>query len=138
MMQKETIGDYLHKYGWQYETADTGEIFAGFGDEESQFLAVFQLSDPWLRISVPALMPIPKQQSREEFLIELLKLNYASHLARFALDDQDHVIMCLEMYAPGELDYAQFEVNLDAITHYTKSTSEQLWNKLSETGEEKK
>jgi hypothetical protein len=52
-----------------------------------------------------------------EFARLLLKLKHQSRLVRFAIDDRDHLTLCLDLHAESGLDYAQFEVALDALTY---------------------
>ena len=127
MIDINVIQSYLSQYGWQFETTDSNDIVASFGTDTMQFLVVFQLEPPWLRISIPVYLLGLKSPISEQHTLELLRANFNTRLARFAIDEHNQVILCLEIYVAQGLEYPQFEIHLDSITFF----AETLYPKLS-------
>jgi len=115
------IETYLQQYDWEFERAENNVLVTGFATEETRFLVVIQMAIPWLRLSVPAYLPLPTGAVWPDFARLLLKLNHQSRLVRFAMDDSEHLTLCLDLYTESGLDYAQFEVALDALTYVAET-----------------
>lgn len=113
-METSTLENYLTRYGWTFEKHGAA-IVAGMETSDAQFLVLFQLNSPWLRINFPIFAP--GQEKSAAFYARLLQLNDSIRLARFALTDQGDVTLNLDIYCEPVLEYTLFEVSLDVITY---------------------
>lgn len=118
-MDSSTLENYISRYGWTYERYDE-VVVSGLETVNGNCLIAFQLSPPWLRLSVPVYAP--GKDGPAEFYADLLRLNHGSRMARFALDDDGHVTICIDLHTDPELNYAQFELALDVLGYIAESS----------------
>ncbi len=117
-MDSATLELYLTRYGWTFERYDE-TLVAGVGTAAGDLLIAFQLSPPWLRLSAPAYAPGHDRPAA--FYAELLRLNDRARLVRFALDENDQVFPCVDLYLQPPPTYEQFALALDVLTYVAET-----------------
>ncbi len=120
------IESYLKQYNWDFERTEADTIITGFVADEAHFLVVIQLVAPWLRLSVPAYLPLPANESWPEVAKLLFKLNHQSRMIRFGMDDHDQLTLSVDLYTEEGLEYFQFEIALDALTYIAETVHPHL------------
>lgn len=113
-MDATTLKNYITRYGWSYEQYDQ-VVVAGLETAAGNLLIAFQLSPPWLRLSVPMLAPGNGRSA--DFYTQLLQLNERTRMARFGLSESGDVMACIDLYTQPELPFSQFELALDVLAY---------------------
>jgi hypothetical protein len=126
LMDIATVETYLKQYGWEFEQTEDDVIITDFAAGEAHFLVAIQLAAPWLRLCIPAYLPTPADDRWPEVAKLLFRLNHQSRMVRFAADDHDQLTLCADLYTEGDLDYAQFEIALDALTYVAETAHPHL------------
>jgi hypothetical protein len=129
-MDHSALENYITRYGWNFERYDE-VIVAGLETDTGNLLVAFQLSAPWLRLSVPAYAPGREQTG--EFYANLLRLNDRSRLVRFALGEDGHVALCVDLFTQPALEYAQFELALDVLSYVAGTALPYLFGESNES-----
>jgi hypothetical protein len=115
-MNIQTVGAWLKRYGWSYQQPEEGSaLVALFANEAGQFLVVFQLQPPVLRLSIPVFIPRIRAEVENRVYREILRSHLQSSLVRFALDDSERISILVDLFAGDGIEYAQFEAALDAL-----------------------
>jgi hypothetical protein len=130
----ETVEEYLRRYGWSFQKPQADLLITNFVNDEKGFLVVIQIADPWIRLSIPAYLSA-LDSAHERLVVEVLKQNLSTRMARFFLDENMQIGLCVDLYSP-ELRYADFELGLDTLTHFAGQTHS-LLQELLLSGEEK-
>ena len=125
-----TIEGYLKKYGWEFHQSEDDVILTDFMSEdiEAVFLVVIQLASPWLRLSIPAYLPLQTDKPCLDLCQQILKMNYLSRQVYFALGNSNEFILCTDLYVGSGLVYETFEIALDSLTYVAETAYTPLMN----------
>lgn len=120
-MDLSTLEEYLKQYGWTYEKPEEVQnvLITQFmaNAQDLKFLVVIQLTLPWLRMHIPIYSPLPSNEMHQEFFKRLLQLNHSSRQVFFALDKNNLLTLCADLFVPKELSYEQFEAALTSLVY---------------------
>jgi hypothetical protein len=117
-MDIEAVAGFLEQYEWSFERVDETILTAPFESADLPFLMVFQLIPPWLRLSVPAYVPLPHDESPSDLLLRALRLNQQTRLVRLAIDERGDLVLCIDLYTERGLTFSEFETALETL-YYT-------------------
>lgn len=118
-MDSATLELYLTRYGWTFERYDEA-LVSGVSTAAGNILIAFQLGAPWLRLSAPAYAPGHDRPA--SFYAQLLRLNDRARLVRFALDENDQVFPCVDLYVEPAPSFEQFALALDILTYVAETS----------------
>ncbi len=120
----DVIKNYLGKYGWEYREVNTDILITDFLNEgiEKNFPLFIRFSPPWIRINIPTFLDIKDESKLTELALHLLRLNYLTRKAFFALTEKDDLTLCMDLFVGNGLDYEHFEAALDIITYVAESS----------------
>jgi len=129
LVNVSTIQSHFASYGWSCALETELVVTAGFSIGDVDTLIVVQWADPWIRFSIPHLMPIATEKTTPETLTKLLLLNYETRLARFAISPDG----LLGIYADlcvmdDEFTYTDFEVALDSLCYFAETAHNRVWD----------
>lgn len=131
-MDSTTLENFITRYGWAFEKYDD-VIAAGVGSDAGDFMVAFQVSPPWLRLSVPALAPGVDRNIK--YYTRLLELNDRTRLARFALRETGDVMLCVDLYTTPPPTFDQFSLALDVLVYFAESALPHLQADLGDEEE---
>lgn len=116
-MEIEAVAGLLEQYQWSFEQIDDTTLAAPFESEDLPFLMVFQLMPSWLRLAVPAYIPVPQDESARDLMLRALAFNHQTRLVRLAIDERGDLILCADLYTARGLTFAEFETTLEALCY---------------------
>src|SRR5260370_35866288 len=121
MLAPETVEEFLRKDGWPLERVPDGTVptwRSGFRGEVAPFRFYVRLTDNWVFfIIAPFVLPAKKESSAAALYRRLLRLNQDMTLAKFALDNDEDVVLTVE-FPTESIDYSEFKAALDLLSYY--------------------
>jgi hypothetical protein len=130
----EVIDGYFEQYGWSY-SRDEGEHdwSTGFRGDVANFRIFVRLTDNWIYFTIIPFIVGPKEPERRARLHwHLLRLNREVNMAKFALDEDNDVVLTVEL--PSEsLDYSEFSDAIGALCYYADDTYVEMLNIAQKT-----
>ena len=125
-MDIKTIEGFLQNYGWSYEIHEDNSLLTGFVSDNISFLIKIQVSFPWLRLQIPAFLPIPdvSEDLRLQLYSKLLQINDEIRMVRFAIDKHSHISLMIDLFVGEEsgVGFSDFEVALDMLSYAADTT----------------
>lgn len=117
-IEADTIPSYFEVYGWQFERMEDDLFRTGFVGDTGHYEIWVRIAEPWVYFLIHPFLPAPDEgQHKTAVLRLLLEANHDINLAKFALDDEGHVVFSVEL--PSEdFDYSHFADALTALSHY--------------------
>ncbi len=125
----EVIDGYFEQYGWTYSREPgSNDWSTGFRGEVNNFRIFVRLTDNWAYFTIIPFIVGPKDsQCKQKLHWHLLRLNREINMAKFALDQDDDVLLTVEL--PSEnLDYSEFSDALGALCYYADDTYLEMLN----------
>lgn len=114
----ETIEEFLRRDEWPFERIDDHTWRSGFRGETNSFRFFVRLAEDWVFFTIVPFVVAPRSSACERPLFRhLLRLNREVTLAKFALDDDDDVVLSVEL-PRHNLDFSEFKDGLDALSYY--------------------
>ncbi len=121
MMTPDTVEEYLRRDGWPCERVAEGNVptwRSGFRGEVAPFRFYIRLTDNWIFfIIAPFVLPPRDAGSAAALHRRLLRLNQDMTLAKFALDNDDDIVLTVE-FPTQAIGYEGFKDALDALSYY--------------------
>jgi hypothetical protein len=131
----EVVDGYFEQYGWSY-TRDEGssDWTTGFRGDVANFRIFVKLTENWVYFTIIPFVIGPQDSERRARLHwHLLRLNRDINMAKFALDEDDDVVLTVEL--PSEnLDYSEFSDAINALCYYADDTYLEMLN-LAQTSD---
>ena len=118
MLNATRVEEFLAKDGWPFERVDDNTWRSGFRGDVNSFRFFVRLTDNWIFFTIVPFVVGPKHEASTLALYRyLLKLNREINMAKFAIDDDEDVVLTVEL--PTEsLDDSEFKDALDALSYY--------------------
>jgi hypothetical protein len=114
----ETVDEFLKKDDWPYERVDENTWRSGFRGDANSFRFFVRLTDNWIFFTIVPFVVAPRSEGCERNLYRhLLRLNREINLAKFAVDDDNDVVLTVE-FPTESFVYSQFKDALDALSYY--------------------
>lgn len=118
MVSPETIEEYLRRDEWPFERVDEHTWRSGFRGETNSFRFFIRLTENWVFFTIVPFVVAPRSEACELNLYRhLLRLNRQVNLAKFALDEDDDVVLTVE-FPTESFDFSEFKDALDALSYY--------------------
>jgi hypothetical protein len=113
-----TVEDYLRKEERPFERIDASTWRSAFHGETKSFRFFIRLTENWIFFTIVPFVLAPKTERGQHSLHRLLlRLNREINMAKFAIDDDEDVVLTVEL--PTEnLDQSEFKDALDALSYY--------------------
>jgi hypothetical protein len=114
----KTVEEFLARDDWPFERIDPNTWRSGFRGDTNSFRFFIRLTENWIFFTiVPFVVAARSPQNEGKLHRRLLELNREINMAKFALDDDDDVVLTVEL--PVEtLDFSEFKDALDALSFY--------------------
>jgi hypothetical protein len=119
-MSPETVEDFLQRDGWYFERVPDGNVptwRSGFRGEVAPFRFYVRLTDNWVFFIISPFVLTGKAAATPELYRRLLRLNQDMTLAKFALDNDEDVVLTVE-FPTESIDYSEFKDALDVLAYY--------------------
>ena len=128
MLSAKEIEAYLGRDGWPFERVDHNTWRSGFRGNNACFRFYIRLSDHWVFFTIVPFLVAPKSPEAEQGLCRrLLELNRDMNMAKFALDDDQDVVLTVELPVEN-LVFSEFKDALDALSYYADKHYVELLN----------
>ena len=108
---------FFDSYGWRYERRDPGVFRTGFRGDTGPYDIWLKLTEAWVYFAINPYVPRPDEGHGPATLLALLKANHDLNLAKFALDEDGDLVLCVELPAE-DFHYSHFVDALTALAHY--------------------
>lgn len=118
MATRETIGEFLAQYGWEYETPEENVLVTGFRGQSGSFRIFIEIADSWVFFAIVPFIPSPSPECRDRLCRSLLRLNYEFNLVKIGVNGDGDVALLVEMRA-DDLRFGDVAEALDALSFYT-------------------
>jgi hypothetical protein len=117
-MTPAIVEELMAKDGWPHERVDEHTWRSGFRGDVNSFRFFVRLTENWIFFTIVPFVVAPKSEAAALGLYRhLLKLNREMNMAKFAIDDDNDVVLTVEL--PTEnLDESEFKDALDALSYY--------------------
>ncbi len=117
---------FFDNYDWHADELEPGIWRSSFAtDAGGEFDLFVMAGEEWVHFAVSPFTPRPVDACRGRLFEALLILNQQMRLAHFGLDGDGDVNLLLELPTIG-FDFAQFELALDTLGHYTEELGGEL------------
>jgi hypothetical protein len=119
----DDLSGYFESYGWQFERRDNGVFRTGFVGDTGHYDIWLRVGDAWVYFIINPYVPRPAGRKKDGVphgvatLLAILRANHELNLAKFALDDDGDLTLCIELPLDG-FCYAHFSDALTALSHY--------------------
>jgi hypothetical protein len=121
MLTPDTVEEFLGRDGWHFERVTDGNVptwRSGFRGEVAPFRFYVRLTENWVFfIIAPFVLPAKNADCATALHKRLLRLNQDMTLAKFALDNDDDVVLTVE-FPTENIDYSEFKDALDVLSYY--------------------
>ncbi len=118
MLNSELVEEFLKTDGWPVERVDKNTWRSGFRGDVNSFRFYVRLTDNWIFFTIVPFVVAPRQDDHaRELYRHLLKLNREINLAKFAIDDDDDVVLTVELPIEEAGD-ASMKDALEALAYY--------------------
>ncbi len=121
MLSPETVEEFLTRDGWHFERVPDGNVptwRSGFRGEVAPFRFYVRLTENWIFFIInPFVLPAKSPEAALSLHKRLLRLNQDMTLAKFALDQDDDVVLTVE-FPTESIDYSEFKDALDVLSYY--------------------
>jgi len=121
MLSPDTVEEFLARDGWHFERVTDGNVptwRSGFRGEVAPFRFYVRLTDNWVFFIInPFVLPAKTPEGAQALHKRLLRLNQDMTLAKFALDQDDDVVLTVE-FPTESIDYSEFKDALDVLSYY--------------------
>lgn len=125
----ETIDGYFEQYGWTFSHEEgSSDWNTGFRGDVHSFRIFVRLTDNWVYFTIIPFIVGPKNpECKQRLYWHLLRLNRDVNMAKFALDEDDDVLLTVELPCES-LDYSEFSDALGALCYYADDTYVEMLN----------
>jgi hypothetical protein len=114
----KAVEEFLTRDGWPFERIDENTWRSGFRGDTCSFRFFIRLAENWIFFTiVPFVVASKRAPSEGKLHRRLLELNREINMAKFALDDDDDVVLTVELPSEG-LAFSDFKDALDALSFY--------------------
>jgi hypothetical protein len=121
MLDANTVEDFLRRDGWHFERVEGGNVptwRSGFRGEVAPFRFYVRLTENWVFFIIAPFVLTAKNEAAAALLYRrLLQLNQDMTLAKFALDNDDDVVLTVE-FPTESIAYDSFRDALDVLSYY--------------------
>ncbi|MEO6954456.1 MAG: YbjN domain-containing protein [Polyangia bacterium] len=114
----ERVEEFLKGDGWPVERVDRNTWRSGFRGDVNSFRFYVRLTDNWIFFTIVPFVVAPRSSDHaRELYRHLLRLNREINLAKFAIDDDDDVVLTVELPIEDAGD-ASMKDALEAMAYY--------------------
>jgi hypothetical protein len=121
MLTSDTVEEFLRRDGWHFERVADGNVptwRSGFRGEVAPFRFYVRLTENWVFFIIsPFVLPPKSKSAAAELYRRLLRLNQDMTLAKFALDNDEDIVLTVE-FPTESIDYSEFKDALDVLSYY--------------------
>src|SRR5437773_12161449 len=100
MLSPDTVEEFLSRDGWHFERVSDGNVptwRSGFRGEVAPFRFYVRLTENWIFFIIsPFVLPPRSATSCSALYRRLLEINQDMTLAKFALDNDDDIVLTVE------------------------------------------
>lgn len=131
----EMIDGYFEQYGWTFKREEGSQDWnTGFRGDVASFRIFVRLTENWVYFTIiPFIVGAKEETCKRKLLWQLLRLNRDINMAKFALDEDDDVVLTVEM--PSEnLEYSHFSDAIGALCYYADDTYVEMLNIAQKPG----
>lgn len=118
MLTADRVEEFLKGDGWPVDRVDQNTWRSGFRGEVNSFRFYVRLTENWIFFTIVPFVVAPRSNDHaRELYRHLLRLNREINLAKFAIDDDDDVVLTVELPIEEAGD-ASMKDALEAMAYY--------------------
>ena len=125
-MFSDTIRNYFDRYGWLARKVDENWVVTSFLGEDTILGLSAGLMKGWFTVLVNTFITVKDVVNPELLCLELLVINYQEESFRFAVNENNYIVLRSDHPLDGDLTYSAFEAAINEITHQTIKYSREI------------